>query len=60
MTTPDGDEIDVMGLSGWLTLGGYAAVERGYGHVSGDDLAEALLERFSIVPRDNDGKDNHA
>lgn len=35
-------------LSEWLLMGGYAEAERGYGHVSADDLATALLNTFEM------------
>jgi hypothetical protein len=37
-------------LSAWLVNRGYAEQERGYGHVTGDDLADALLSEFFIRP----------
>lgn len=38
-------------LARWLVLNGYAEDVRGYGHVTGDDLAEALLAHYDIRPR---------
>lgn len=43
-------------LSRWLLVKGYAEERRGYGHVSADDLAEHLLERFDIY---NAGEEEH-
>lgn len=37
-------------LAKWLLGGGYAEEKPGYGHVSADDLAEALLGSFEIEP----------
>ena len=39
-------------LGAWLVENGYAEKRRGYGHVDGDTLAEALLGRFSITALD--------
>jgi hypothetical protein len=41
-------------LATWLLVHGFAEEVRGYGHVSADELAEALLEWFNVSPR-NDG-----
>jgi hypothetical protein len=35
-------------LAEWLLVNGFAEEKRGYGHVSAEDLAEALLETFEI------------
>lgn len=37
----------------WLLASGYAEEERGYGHVSADELADALLENFDIRFKEN-------
>lgn len=42
------DDIGPKLLALWLTAHGYAEVERGYGHVTGEELAEALLATFVI------------
>lgn len=39
-------------LAGWLIDRGYAEVERGYGHVSGEDLADALMDAGWITDRE--------
>ena len=36
-------------LAAWLLQKGYAEAESGYGHVSADELAEALIERFDVL-----------
>lgn len=35
-------------LAAWLLDRGYAEASSGYGHVSADDLAEALMTEFDI------------
>ncbi len=40
--------VDRYRLITWLLENGYAEPERGYGHVSAEELAEALLEEFHI------------
>lgn len=45
----DGATVDAETLAKWLVDNGYAEAKAGYGHVSGEDLAEALLARFMIV-----------
>jgi hypothetical protein len=41
-------EISPEDLCHWLLENGYAEEERGYGHVTGADLAEALHKEFLI------------
>lgn len=38
-------------LSAWLVDQGYAEPRAGFGHVTGDDLATALLGRFDMHAR---------
>lgn len=38
-------------LARWLVLHGYAEDTRGHGHVTGDELAEALLATYEIRHR---------
>ena len=33
----------------WLLGNGYAEEESGYGHVSAEELAEALIDEFDLV-----------
>lgn len=40
-------------LERWLEDKGFAESRRGYGHVTGDDLAATLLRTFTIARRDN-------
>ena len=35
-------------LSSWLIRNGYAEEKPGYGHVSGDELADELLSHYTI------------
>ncbi len=37
----------------WLLAEGMAEEQRGIGHVTADDLADALLERYEIIERTN-------
>lgn len=39
-------------LAQWLLDNGYAEEQSGYGHVSAEDLAEALFEHYHIYPKD--------
>jgi hypothetical protein len=43
--------MDADRLERWLLDNGHAEEESGYGHVSGKDLAAALLARFDITPK---------
>lgn len=43
-------------LTHWLLVNGFAEEKRGYGHVSAEDLADALINRFEIRARHSDGK----
>ena len=36
-------------LASWLIRNGYAEPKRGYGHVSGDELAGELLAAFTVA-----------
>lgn len=36
-------------LVAWLLEKGYAEEESGFGHVSADELAEALIQRFDVL-----------
>lgn len=38
-------------LIAWLLDEGYAEQRPGYGHVTAEDLADALLERFEITAK---------
>lgn len=42
-------------LAQWLLIHGFAEEERGYGHVSAEDLADALVDTFEIRMRLIDG-----
>lgn len=46
-------------LAEWLVHNGLAEAERGYGHVSGIDLAEALLARFTLSQKEAVSRRNH-
>jgi hypothetical protein len=48
------DSVGPLLLSLWLIEHGYAEEKRGYGHVTGEDLAEALLAAFVITLPPND------
>lgn len=52
----DQAEIHPNALARWLVLNGYAEDTRGYGHVTGEDLAEALLKKFIIRERTEEGR----
>lgn len=39
-------------LANWLTENGYAEDDPGFGHVCGEELAEALLNQFEIINKD--------
>jgi hypothetical protein len=41
--------ISVEALGDWLVDNGYAEAQRGYGHATGEEIAEALLSRFRIT-----------
>lgn len=47
--------VSVRYLADWLVHNGLAEAERGYGHVTGTDLAEALLARFLISQKETYG-----
>jgi hypothetical protein len=49
-----GQRVEPHVLAGWLVAQGYAEEARGYGHVTGEDLAEALLSRFHIADPEGD------
>lgn len=36
-------------LRKWLLEKGYAEAEAGYGHVTADELAQALVDKFDIL-----------
>jgi hypothetical protein len=38
-------------LCNWLLENGYAEEKPGYGHVAAEELAEALLNKFTIVKK---------
>lgn len=38
-------------LSSWLVDRGLAEVGHGYGHATGDDVAEAILAEFFVTPK---------
>lgn len=50
----EGVLIDEQVLSRWLVDNGYAEPDSGFGHVSGDVLAAALLARFTMVDKGQD------
>ena len=39
-------------LKAWLLAKGYAEPERGYGHVSAEELADSLLATFDVRYQD--------
>jgi len=39
-------------LQKWLIEGHWAETQRGYGHATAEDLAEALWQVFDIVPKE--------
>jgi hypothetical protein len=43
--------ITIEELCNWLLDNGYAEEKPGYGHVTGEELAEALLKQYTIVPK---------
>lgn len=45
-------ETTVDELADWLMDNGYAEDRRGYGHVTGDELAEALLAKYRITVKE--------
>jgi hypothetical protein len=50
--TQNADPMQQSLLAEWLVANGFAEETPGYGHVSADDLAHALVETFSItLPR---------
>lgn len=51
---PNADRVGPLLLAVWLIEHGYAEEKRGYGHVSGEDLAEALLAAFVITLPSNE------
>jgi hypothetical protein len=48
----DGTSVEADALAAWLIKKGFAEERRGYGHIDGETLAEALLARFSLTTRD--------
>ena len=55
-TDHNADTVRLELLAEWLLVNGFAEEKRGYGHVSAEDLAEALLERYEIRLRHSDGE----
>lgn len=47
-----GTSVGADALAAWLVYNGYAEERRGYGHIDGKTLAEALLAHFSLTTRD--------
>lgn len=44
-------------LARWLTERGLAEEQRGYGHATGEQIAEALLAAFDVAPlAESDGE----
>lgn len=43
--------MDAESLAKWLIDRGYAETKAGYGHATGEEIAEALLEVFDVVPK---------
>lgn len=39
-------------LADWLIANGFAEAQRGYGHATGEDIAEAMMEVFDIEFKD--------